>query len=348
MLKQKFLLFPLVVLLFLFVLDKIFILDIVKKYIKSDFTYIYYESKEELLKILTEKTKKNTKDKKLMIILGSSRLLYFDAKQLEEIYPEWDIYNFSSAVTTPAYYYYYLERILDRGIKPDLIVLETDSNQFNKNSPVFKGSNLTYSFDLLFVLRHIHLFGNDNFSYFIGKYLFASGKHKPNLDTAYKRLTDPAFLMMFDLTDKTRNFLVENKGHAMSPVETFFEKNFTMLDATSKRTVDWLYTSYKDSEMQFRFYEMILDKVKNAQIPMIVLQPQNSIPLESMLKDKTSVLNWEKQIHSLSQKREFYVHKMNQSDEYYCNAFVDGGHIAKDCYHPFMRFIMIKYYKLTQ
>lgn len=36
---------------------------------------------------------------------------------------------------------------------------------------------------------------------------------------------------------------------------------------------------------------------------------------------------------------------MDDTDAYSCNTFVDGGHIAKDCYRPFIRFIMSEYYK---
>jgi hypothetical protein len=39
---------------------------------------------------------------------------------------------------------------------------------------------------------------------------------------------------------------------------------------------------------------------------------------------------------------------MDATEDYYCNAFVDGGHIAKDCYHPFMRYAMSEYFKIAK
>jgi hypothetical protein len=96
--NKKFLFYPLILFFILFLFDKIFLLDRVRSYVKSDFTYIYYETREDLFEML----KKRKSDKKLLIILGSSRLLYFDSKDLEEFYPNWDIYNFSSAVTPAA------------------------------------------------------------------------------------------------------------------------------------------------------------------------------------------------------------------------------------------------------
>ncbi|MCC5814437.1 MAG: DUF1574 family protein, partial [Leptospira sp.] len=163
MIRKKFLFYPVILFIILFAIDKIFLLDYMRLLIKSDFTYVYYETKEKLLTNFIEKYNEGelTKDnKKVMVILGSSRLLYFDNQELEDFYPNWEIYNFSSAVTTPAYYWFYLERIIEAGVKPDLIVLETDPNQFNVNS-IFKESNLTYSFDLPFIWKYASIFGRE-------------------------------------------------------------------------------------------------------------------------------------------------------------------------------------------
>ena len=344
--NKKFLLYPLVLFLFLFVLDKIFLIDKVRSYIKSDFTYIYYETREDLFEML----KKRKSDKKLMIILGSSRLLYFESKDLEEFYPNWDIYNFSSAVTTPAYYYYYLEKILDAGIKPDFVLLESDPNQFNANTPIFKKSNLTYSFDLPFVLKYMNVFGKDYVSFYLGKYFFASSKNKPNLDIAIKRLTDPRYEIIAKEGYKIREILLQSKGHSKSLVENFVERDFGLLQATSQRTIDWLFSSYKDSEMQYIFYEMIQQKLSQNKIKTVIVWPQSSLPMQDLMRKSEKVgkkiEGWFGRVNSISAKYGYSVRDMDATDDYYCNSFVDGGHIAKDCYHPFMRYVMSEYFKL--
>ncbi|MCE9500385.1 MAG: DUF1574 domain-containing protein, partial [Leptospira sp.] len=311
----------------------------------SDFTYIYYESKEELFKILVQNEKSGKREKKLMILLGSSRLLYFDAKDLSDFYPDWDIYNFSSAVTTPAYYSYYLEKILDAGIRPDLILMETDPNQFNANTPIFRNSNLTYSFSLPFVLKHASVFGKENISFYLGKFLFASSKNKPYIATAYKRLTDSRFMALAAMGEITRKFLLDNKGNALSPIENYVEKDFGVLDATSKRTMDWLFSSYKESEMQYTFYEMNLERIKKENIPLLVVWPQSSLPMQKMMKNSFAVQKWKSRVDLVSQKFGFQIQDMDSTDQYYCNSFADGGHIAKDCYHPFMRYVVAMYYR---
>ncbi|MCB1193230.1 MAG: DUF1574 domain-containing protein [Leptospiraceae bacterium] len=346
--NKKFLFIPVVLFLFLFLLDKIFLLDAVKPYIKSDFTYIYYEAKTDLLKQLIQRAKAGKQQKKLMILLGSSRLLYFDAKELEEFYPDWDIYNFSSAVTTPAYYAYFLERLIEGGVRPDLIVMESDPNQFNESTPVFKNSNLTYSFDLPFIMKYSFVFGKEYVSFYLGKFLFASSKNKPYLDIAYKRLKDPNHKIIYDMRKKVRDHLLTNKGHAMSPVEGFIEKDFARLQATSERTVAWLFSNYIESEMQYTFFENILQKIKNAKIPLIVVWPQSSLPMQELLKSAKSTDRWWTKTKGLVERYGFKLHDLDNTDEFYCNSFADGGHMARDCYHPLMRFVMLQYYKEGQ
>lgn len=345
--NKKFLLYPLALFFILFAFDKVFLLDKVRSYVKSDFTYIYYETREDLFEML----KKRKSDKKLMIILGSSRLLYFDSKDLEQFYPNWDIYNFSSAVTTPAYYYYYLEKILDAGIKPDFVLLESDPNQFNSNTPIFRNSNLTYSFDLPFIVKYANLFGKDYVSFYLGKYFFASSKNKPHLDTAFKRLTDPKYKIIAKEGHKIKDILLESKGSSKSLVENYVERDFGILQATSQRTIDWLFSSYKDSEMQYAFYEKILQRLSDAKIKTVIVWPQSSLPMQDLMRKSEKVGKkvdaWYKKVNSISAKYGFNVRDMDNTEDYYCNSFVDGGHIAKDCYHPFMRYAMSEYFKIT-
>jgi hypothetical protein len=345
MLKNKFLLYPVVLMIVLFCIDKVLLLDSIKKYIKSDFTYIYYESREDVFNLILADKEIAAREKKFMIILGSSRLLYFDMQEMKDFYPDWIIYNLSSAVTTPAYYYYYLEKLLDHGIFPDYVLLESDPNQFNENSPVFKGSNLTYSFDLPFVVRNLDLFGKDNFSFYLGKSLFAVGKNKPYLDTAYKRYKNPDFGSISAMQDLTKEYLLKNRGNAISLVDVFVEKNYAMLESTSRRTLDWVYAAYKPSEMQYAFYEKILQKLHEKKITTVIVWPQSSPPMQKLIKQAPFTEDWKTRVISINQKYGFVLRDMDNTDDYTCNTFVDGGHIAKDCYRPFLRYVMSEYFK---
>lgn len=341
---KPFLIYPIIIFLILFLFDKIFLFEKIKSYIKSDFTNIYYETREDLFLELT----KRKSEKKLMIILGSSRLLYFNHQELLNDYPNIDIYNFSSAVTTPAYYYYFLEKILTAGIKPDYLVVESDPNQFNLNSPVFKNSNLTYSFSPSFIFKYATIFGKDLVSFYLAKSLFASSKNKPYLDVAYKRFTNPTFQILINEGHKLKEILIQDKGHSKNLIGDFVEKDFGILEATSERTISWLFSNYKESEMQYYFYEKILQDLKSNQLNTVFIWPQSSLSMQTFMRENPStkihVQSWKEKIDKMNQNYGYELFDLGNSDEYYCNSFVDGGHFSKDCYKPTMRFIMDKLY----
>lgn len=344
--EKKFLFYPIILFLVVICIDSLFRIPYVQLLAKLDLTPVNYKAKKDLLESIIQKKEGlgETKGKQLMLVLGSSRLLYFDHKELSEFYPNWEIYNLSSAVTTPAYYDYQLTKILDAGIRPDLVVMETDPNQFNQNS-VFKGSNLTYSFDLPYVLKNIALFGKENVSFYLGRTLFAVGTFKPYLDQMWRNFRNPNLENFRGMTETTYNHILSNNGHGLSPIEDYVEKDANSLQLTSHRTLDWLFASYVPSKMQYGFYEKILNRVQKEKIRTIVIWPVSSPNFESLMEKEPLVKDWENSIDILSEKYDQKIFKLKNEPSYSCNAFADGGHVAKECYRTLMRSILLEYFR---
>lgn len=341
--RQTFLIYPVLLIILIFCIDQLFRIPYIQLLTKLDLTPVNYTAKNDLLeKIIQNQTK--PKNKKLMLILGSSRLLYFDADDLNAFYPDWEIYNLSSAVTTPAYYDYNLTKILDAGIKPDLVLMETDPNQFNQNS-IFKISNLTFSFDLPYVLMNADLFGKDHLSFFIGRRLFAVGTYKPYLDQMWRNYTNPNLQGFLSMRQTTYDHILNKNGHGLSPIDNYAEKDANMLDLTSHRTLDWLFASYHPSEMQFAFYEKILNRLEKEKIRSIIVWPVSSPNFEALVEGQPMVKSCEERIDTTSTKFGSPVLKLKKDPNYSCAAFADGGHIAKECYHSLMRAVQLEYFR---
>lgn len=201
-----------------------------------------------------------------------------------------------------------------------------------------------------FIVKYANLFGKDYVSFYLGKYLFASSKNKPHLEIALKRLTDPRYEIISKEGYKIREILLESKGHSKSLVENFVERDFGILQATSQRTIDWLFSSYKESPMQYTFYEKILQKLSENKIKTVIVWPQSSLPMQDLMRKSEKVgkkvEGWYSKVNAISANYGYSVRDMDATEDYYCNSFVDGGHIAKDCYHPFMRYAMSEYFQL--
>ncbi|EQA46570.1 PF07611 family protein [Leptospira broomii serovar Hurstbridge str. 5399] len=343
-LTKPYLFYPVLLFLFIFLVDKLFFLEKVRDYLKTEFTYIYYDVKQDLLKELIREYGNQAREKpkkKLVVLMGSSRMLYFKNQEILDFYPDWDVYNFSSAVTTPAYYLYFLERMTEAGVKPDFLVMEADPFQFNANSTTFKKSNLANSFDLRFILSHAWDLGRENVNYYLGNTFFGVSKNKPYLSNVVNRLTNQKFEMAELIKKMTIDSLYKDKGNAFSPAGAFVERDFGKLEDSSIRTIGWIYPKYAPSEMQFKFYENILSLVRENRIPTLVVRPEVSLPLEKLLDELKIPAPWWERILPINKSYGIPFIDMAEAKDYDCNAFADSGHMAIDCYRPFLRFIRL-------
>jgi len=351
---------PVIIFLFIFLLDKLCLLDRVKSLTQMDATYLYFDYKKELLEelesvYLREKMKPELKGsttdlsryrRNIAIILGSSRLLYFDHQAFSRDYPEWELFNFSAPVTAPAYYAYILERIHERGIKVDLVLMEADAFQYNDASSAFERSNLAYTFDMRFLLQHFSHFKRDEVSGYLARWLFAAYKYPPRLDQIYDRLTDPLNRFNIALKELDRHQR-ENRGAGRSiiPRENWYELDYAMLQGTALRTISWLYRPFVLSDRQFFFTRKALELTQKIDAAVLLVKPPVSRPMQvAMAEDshlRKSYREWEERLQGLRGSIPFL--DLEKHPEFYCNTFVDASHMSLDCYHALMPVLMKAY-----
>ncbi|MCR9144666.1 MAG: DUF1574 domain-containing protein [bacterium] len=289
---------------------------------------------------------------KTMMVLGSSRLLYFDYSRFDRNFPDWEMFNFSAPVTAPAYYLYILERALDRGVKPDYLVLETDPFQFNSGSDAFRRSNLGFSFDFPFIFKYFSHFRRTDVSYFFARNLFAGYRYPPdpeNIRTRLRNSSHPMLLAVPTLDAYQR--ANRGAGKNVIPRDSWFERDFATLELSSERTLGWLYGNYDLSDRQFYFFEEILKRAKAEGIPVTLVRPQVSRPMTRMLNTlpryAEKIAEWERRAEAIMQRYDATYLDLSASEDYYCNSFVDGSHMAMDCYHPMLVLVMRQYENLA-
>jgi hypothetical protein len=343
--KLKVAYIPLFLFLLVFILDKVFLIKKIQLLTQKDATFLYYQYKDELIKNL-EEFYKNKQTKKILVIIGSSRLMFVDYQNFKKIYPDWEMYNFSVPVNSPAYYLYIIEKIINRKIKPDLILLESDPFQFNEFSPGFKKSNLPYTFDLPFVIRNFNLFQREEVSDFLGYLLFAGKKYPPDLYILWNRIRNPEdkLLQIFNKTDEYQR---KNNGCglALIPFEDWYIRDLSELESSAMGTKSWLYANYKESERQWEFFRRTIDLLKRNEVKYIVIKPQVSPVMENLLKNDKVInhayIRWEEKIRNILPDKQWI--DFSKSNTFYCNTFVDGSHMSKECYDPMLYQIMNLY-----
>lgn len=343
--KNKIFLYPVFFAILIFLIDKIFFLREIQLLTQKDTTFLYYQYKDKLLEKLKEIYKE--KNKKILIIIGSSRLMFINYIDFKKIYPEWDLFNFSVPVNSPAYYLYTIEKITKEKIKPNLVILEVDPFQFNEFSPGFRKSNLPYTFDLLFVIRHFNLFEREEVSEFLGYLLFAGKKYPPDLLTLIKRIQNPEDKIL-RLFQKTIEYQEKNNGCGLPPIpiKEWYIRNLSEIEQSAKGTLEWLYKDYKFSERQMIFLKKTIEILKTNQINYVLVKPPLSPITEDILnknpKTQIAYSIWKEKIKEIISEEEIIDFSKNQN--FFCNTFVDASHMSLECYDPLLYEILEKYY----
>jgi len=361
--QAKLLILPGLLLLGFFLVDKVFLLRSVRIHTQKDPTSLYYEYKYELLeKLAREFSPDSARERaeaaarakesgqvalphRALVVIGSSRLLFFDYETFRRNHPEWEVYNFSVPVNSPAYYAYILERVYESGVRPDYLILESDPFQFNEFSPGFRRSNLQYSFDLRFILSNFERFNRDDVSAFLGRWLFAGMKYPPHPDRLSMLINgNDRLLPLFLETDR---YTRETNGCGFSPIPVpgWFEKDFATLAISSEGTKGWLYGNYTESETQWSFFESALTLAREHGTPLLVIRPQVSRPMQRQLEEDERIAfyteSWRRRLETAREKAPFL--DLSNGEPFYCNAFVDGAHMAMECYDPVLDEAMKRY-----
>lgn len=355
---------PLLAFVLLFCVDKIFLWPRLKFLSQPDATFLFYDYKSELLDRLEEvyraqdgRTRLAAHEgplpvsqvrKQTFLVLGSSRLLYFDYDAYARAYPDWELFNFSAPVTAPAYYLFILERVLERGIKPDYVMVETDSFQFNAGSDAFERSNLAYSFDFRFVLKYFALLERSEVSYIIARNLFAGFKYPPHLDLIFNRLINP-YEQKLQAFEKMDSFQRTHRGGGFTviPRDTWYEHDFSRLEGTAQTTIAWLYRNYRSDDRQYEFFRRLLELAHAHDVDLVLVRPPVSRPMIDRIRSDerlaAGVDEWRRRVQAINAPYSYPLLDLQKHPEYYCNTFVDAAHMSKDCYRPLMSLVMNDY-----
>ena len=352
---NRYIYFPVLVALIYFGLEKACMHPSMKKLTQPDAVSLYFDYKSELLDEMDGVYRKihansgqGKARKKIFMVLGSSRLMFFSYPQFVRNFPDWEIFNFSAPVTAPAYYAYILERTLERGIKPDYILIEADPYQFNVGSNVFVRSNLAHSFDFRFILNHISLFSADEISYYLARNLFAGFKYPPWPSILRERLADleNPKLKWLNLLDQYQR---DNRGAGRSliPRENWFQRDVPWLEGIAEKDILRMYGNYSLSDRQFEFLKYMLDMARKNKIAVLMLTPQVSRPMERMVNaDRELTMQmqlWDSKFRQSIAPYQYPYLNLSNREDFYCNTFVDATHMSLDCYHPMLILVMRQY-----
>lgn len=338
---NKFLLFPILIFLVLFFLDKLILLPYIQKCCVNHGLRIFFQ--DNFLNSLEEKFRKAKKEnKKVAFNFGSSTSygFYFSKsrKYLDAIpgcennkicfHANWEIINLSTPGATVISHYIHLKHLLESGIQPDLILVELAPSSFNRNTPWYKSEILeTMSFS--YALRNFKEIPFDHLRLIFQSWLFASTKYNIGRYAESKNIARDYFKkFLFDMTMENK-FENINTPHGTRVGEegiTDIASNDFIL-AILKNT----FSHYTIDPGMKEYFDLIVKKTKDAKIPVVFWHPAIHPIAKEAMGEINSKETWKKFLKEIEQNKINYIDP-TKNENYKCDRFIDTVHMGVECF----------------
>ncbi|MDZ4725363.1 MAG: DUF1574 domain-containing protein [Leptospira sp.] len=351
LIKNKFLLLPLLVIFIAFVLDKFLLLENVHTYFSKSLSDINYIQKNQLYDDL--KSYLNTPNrKKVLVYFGNSRALLFDTEYIEKTYPGWTMFNFSVPGGRSDYTLQWMEKFKRDQVKPDFFLFDHSVELYNSAATLNVDETLTNGLDVLFVLRHFNLFSTNEISTLIAKRMFRSYQYRPKLEVIVKRaMNKDKYLYSYrELRNNLFDRLSKNRGSALTPGTHQAILPDELLKKSSRGDFQSYLVPFRFSDNTLTFLDESIKISKSLNVPSSTIWVRLSLPyMEHIRKEQVSVEEnktssvydyWLPKILSYQEKVNVPFWNMNDDKNYKCNEFSDAGHMSPSCYKDYTDFIM--------
>ncbi|TGM36795.1 DUF1574 domain-containing protein [Leptospira biflexa] len=371
--KFPIVLYPFLLVLVLFLFDKIFFLPIIVEntYSWKKIERKFYELKEDLFEVMLDVSEKDP-SKQIGLILGSSRSGEFDSEMVEEFFPNTNSFNFAAPFGPPSFQAYWLERVLKTKLPIRYVLIEVDPLLFSKSSIDY---SLNGSYDNLYVLNHIDFFRSktvdpwstkttgfsvDEAEVYFLKKLFALYKYPldPSAIKANNKEIEIGFFpgLSSGITGKEHKRGYIDKIKLVNRVKFGALPNeikFANMDLFLERDAEAMYNQYLRgsslSPTQIFFFNKMLHLLEGTGIPVIVYFPAVSEPLRRKMQTDGLLERFNLEIRnqvSLVSKvpnSKFYVIDPNVDPNWKCKDFVDSLHLSGACFPNLLPILFPKY-----
>lgn len=351
MLKNKFLLIPVLIFLLAVIIDRILMLEKIQTYFTKTVSEINYFHKPILFEELKDYLKQPSR-KKVLVYFGNSRGLLFDNKYIEEHYPDWVLFNFSVPGGTPDYFTFWLEQFQDQNVKPDFILLDDAVEAFNFTARIKIDEVLVNGLDFPFILKYRNRYTSREITNFIAKKLFKTYQYRPKLDTVIQRMkNDGAIVKVYrDWREKIAKKLKEERGSASSDISANATSPAELVQKFSMGDFHSYIEPFTFNENMLEFQKdnfRILKElnVKHAAIWVRVAKPyftfiqnRNAIipPKENLI---TAYSIWYPKLTKIHNDFNVTLYNMNEDKDYSCDYFTDASHMSTQCFPDYTDYI---------
>ncbi len=341
--------FPVLVFLAAFLLDKLFFLGDLEHYFLTTASFKNYEHKVEMVDELDAYLKKEDR-KKVLVIFGNSRTMPFSNEYIASAYPGWVLFNFSVPGGTSDYYLFILEKFRERNIRPDHAILAVTPQGMNETALVSLDEVMITGLPAGFVSRHASHYALDDLSNYIAKKSFLVYQYRPKLWVIQDRLEEGHVEQFRNFLGLLEDALRKERGSVPVKAEEGVVDSEERMEAYARSIWKDFFVPFTLSSDQLYFTRQCLEILNGLDVPsdMVWVRVSQNLrtridqePAETdVLKPRTVREIWEPEMRKLAQSENAGFLDMNFATDFPCDQFTDASHLSAACFDEFTDYLM--------
>ena len=379
-LRAPYLIYPVVFVVGLFLLDKIFLLPEVRSNFIQPGGMLYYAQRRQQIREFPKEIAALGRDQHVVVVFGDSRsfaLGDLPAKFVKG--PRWDVFNFAGPQAVPAYHAFLAERLF-RGLRrPDYLLLGISPDAFNRNTGVFATPVLAYGVDAEWIeMSRTHIPLRDYEAY-LSTRRFALAGMQFSMNELVRRtrgtLSGSGGLSPGELAALT-NLMLDSRGldQKMGPLVALLQGASTpnlaqyslerspqaailrmgrgaqyawfgaaqdsALKQDTERLVSLYLQSFAYSAEQMYFYRRTLELAREAGVRVLVFQPRVNPHMVAAYRREPLIGGITKEIERVARQVGADFVDLNERPEANCKAFYDASHMSISCFPVITKFLL--------
>lgn len=356
LIKKPVLWIPLIGLMILLTWDRFLSAPFIRPYTEKGVEFYLYNLKHVIIDEMQEWYRGRDRDDELMLIFGTSHMTTLDMKLMRKMRPGMTSFHFAAPNASNGFHNYMLERILERGIKPDLIVLELMEGSANIAADQFA---LVYSYDIPYFWKYWNYYDPNSRDLFIRTQVFHTSRFpfypeefKLRLMNPEKRESHEAMKNLMIMThggkspadeESAEGDKTAKKQYAMQTFSPLMRllANMESLEENADRIYKEKFKYINLSENQLRFLDRFLETCKQNNIKVILFSPVYHEYLTALIKKSDYYPRWQEILQRIPAEYGLpHVDMDARKDSLKCHEFFDSHHLAKKCYEEQTRVFM--------
>lgn len=345
---KNYVYFPILILLSLFLVDKIALLPVIEDCCIQRGLEIFFSSSRNNEFPAEKRVNKAFKQKKRVAFSFGSSLaygFYFNKSkeylaatkkqppETQNKIRDWEIIHFGIPGSTVISHYVRLEQMLERGLKPNLILVELAPNSFNANSPWYT-AEIVNAIPLDFALKHFSEIPLEHFRKILISRMFVLSNKKLGKPTETYNLLHGYF----------QKFIYDygKQEEQQTSPESFRVGQETVANAFLSQSLLQVlklnFTNYKVAPDLAVYAHLLLAKAKKEKIPIVFWFPALHPLARNAISGTNTPSSWEAFLKDSPEISSQYI-DMNYPENF-CDEFMDPMHMGVSCFaKSFPRFL---------